>query len=65
MRSGAIASRAIRLGQHERHIVAGCDDGLQGLGGKIRCPGKYQPHAVTRACLAILFLMRACLSIDR
>ena len=61
----AAAGRAVRLGQHQGHLVTGRDDRGQRLGSKSRRSGKNQLHAVTRACLASLLRMRVCLSCER
>ena len=57
--------RAIRLGQHQGDFVSSVNNCLQGLGGELWRSGKNQFHAVTRACLASLFLMRVCFNSDR
>ena len=57
--------RTIRLTQHQSHFVAGIDNRLQGLRGKLGRPGKNQLHAVTRDCLTRRDLILTCLSCDR
>src|SRR5690606_36092336 len=67
---------AVGLGQHQRHVVACGEDGLERAGGKFgrtgegdaqaACPGSSGGHhAVMRAFLASLALMRPSLSCDR
>ena len=55
----------VRLRQHQRDIVAGSNNGLQRLCRKLRGSRENNPHAVTLACLASLFLIRVCFSCER
>ena len=55
----------IRLRQHQHHLVASSQDLPQGQRSEFRRTREDQPHAVIRACLASLFLMRNCFNCER